>query len=86
VDLRVILFEPFFQAINAPQSTCPNLGGNIPIRMPYVKYEGKSTVCNTGWLGIHIKRTLPKIFHTYGMKSAPMDASGASQMNWASTW
>jgi hypothetical protein len=86
MDLRIILFEPLFRAINAPQSTCPNLGGNIPIRMPYVKYEGKSTVCNTGWLGIRIKRALPKIFHTYGMKSAPMDASGASQMNWASTW
>jgi hypothetical protein len=54
--------------------------------MPYVKYEGKSTVCNTGWLGIRIKRTLPKIFHTCGMKFAPMDASGASQMNWALTW
>jgi hypothetical protein len=54
--------------------------------MPYVKYEGKSTVCNIGWPGIRIKRALPEIFHTYGMKFAPMDASGASQMNWASTW
>jgi hypothetical protein len=54
--------------------------------MPYVKYEGKSTVCNTGWPGIRIKRALPEIFYTYGMKFALMDASGASQMNWASTW
>jgi hypothetical protein len=54
--------------------------------MPYVKYEGKSTVCNTGWPSIRIKRALPEIFHTYGMKFAPMDASDASPMNWASTW
>jgi hypothetical protein len=54
--------------------------------MPYVKYEGKSMVCNIGWPGIHIKRALPEIFHTYGMKFAPMDASGVSQMNWAPTW
>jgi hypothetical protein len=41
------IFEPFFRAINAPHSTCPNHGDHIPVRMPYVKYEGKSTVCNT---------------------------------------
>jgi hypothetical protein len=58
----------------------------MPVRMPYVKYEGKSMVCNTRWPGIRIKRALPEIFHTCGMKFAPMDASGASQMNWASTW
>jgi hypothetical protein len=75
-----------FRAINAPQSTCLNLGGNIPVWMPYVKYKGKSTICNTGWPGIRIKRALPEIFHTYGMKLAPMDASDASQMNWAPTW
>jgi hypothetical protein len=37
-------------------------GGNIPIRMPYVKYEGKSTVRNTRWPGIRIKRALPSNF------------------------
>jgi hypothetical protein len=36
-------------------------------------------LCNTRWPGIRIKRALPEIFHTYGMKFAPMDASGASQ-------
>jgi hypothetical protein len=56
-----------------------NFGGNIPVQMPYVKYEGKSTVCNTRWSGIRIKRALLEIFHTYGMKFAPMDASSASQ-------
>jgi hypothetical protein len=30
--------------------------------MPYVKYEGKSTVGNTRWPGIHIKRALPRNF------------------------
>jgi hypothetical protein len=30
--------------------------------MPYVKYEGKSTVSNTRWPGIHIKRALPRKF------------------------
>jgi hypothetical protein len=47
-----------FWAINAPHSTCPNLGDNIPVRMPYVKYEGKSTVCNIRWPGIHTKHAL----------------------------
>jgi hypothetical protein len=46
-DLRVIFFGSFSRANNAPLSTCPTHGGNIPVRMPYVKYEGKSTVCNT---------------------------------------
>jgi hypothetical protein len=40
----------------------PNFGGNIPVRMLYVKYEGKSTVCNTKWPGIRIKRALPRNF------------------------
>jgi hypothetical protein len=79
LNMSGCLFEPFFRAINAPHSTCPNLGGNIPVRMPYVKYEGKSMVCNTRWPGIRIKRALPEIFRTYGMKLAPMDASGVSQ-------
>jgi hypothetical protein len=30
--------------------------------MPYVKYEGKSTVGNTRWPGIRIKRALPRNF------------------------
>jgi hypothetical protein len=40
-------FESLFWAINALLSSFSNSGGNIPIRMPYVKYEGKSTVSNT---------------------------------------
>jgi hypothetical protein len=40
----------------------PNSGGNIPIRMPYVKYEDKSTVSNTRWLGNRIKRALLREF------------------------
>jgi hypothetical protein len=54
--------------------------------MPYVKYEGKSMVRNTGWPSNRIKRALLETFHTCGMKFAPMDASDASQTNWASTW
>jgi hypothetical protein len=41
---------------------CPKYGGNIPIRMSYVKYEGKSTVGNTRWPDIRIKRALPRNF------------------------
>jgi hypothetical protein len=36
--------------------------------MLYVKYEDKSTVSNTRWTGIHIKRALPREFYAYGMK------------------
>jgi hypothetical protein len=38
-------------------SYCPKHGSNKPVRMPYVKYEGKSTVGNTRWPGIRIKRS-----------------------------
>jgi hypothetical protein len=40
----------------------PNFGGNIPVRMPYVKYEGKSTVSNTRWPDNRIKRALLRKF------------------------
>jgi hypothetical protein len=40
----------------------PNSGRNIPIWMPYVKYEGKSTVSNTRWPGNRIKRALLREF------------------------
>jgi hypothetical protein len=43
-------------------SNCPNFGGNMPVRMMYVKYEGKSTVGNTRWPSIRIKRALPRNF------------------------
>jgi hypothetical protein len=46
--------------------------------MSYVKDKGKSMVRNTRWPDIHIKRARREIFHTYGMKFAPMDALGAS--------
>jgi hypothetical protein len=39
---------------------CLKYGGNRPIRMPYVKYDDKSTVSNTRWTGIRIKRALPR--------------------------
>jgi hypothetical protein len=39
---------------------CPKHGGNKLFWMPYVKYEGKSTVSNTRWPDIHIKRLLPR--------------------------
>jgi hypothetical protein len=43
-------------------SNCPKYGSNMPVRMPYVKYEDKSTVSNTRWPGIRIKRALPRQF------------------------
>jgi hypothetical protein len=39
-----------------------NFGGNIPIRMPYVKYEDKSIVSNTRWPSNRIKRALLREF------------------------
>jgi hypothetical protein len=43
-------------------SNCPKYGSNMPVWMPYVKYEDKSIVSNTGWPGIRIKRALPRKF------------------------
>jgi hypothetical protein len=43
-------------------SNCPEYGSNMPVRMPYVKYEDKSIVRNTRWPGIRIKRALPRNF------------------------
>jgi hypothetical protein len=39
---------------------CPKHGGNKPVWMPYVKYEGKSIVSNIRLSGIRIKRALPR--------------------------
>jgi hypothetical protein len=65
---------------------CPNSGGNIPIRMPYVKYEGKSTVCNTRWPGIRIKHALPRNFPCLRYEVCTDGRIGCLTMNWASTW
>jgi hypothetical protein len=67
-------------------SKCPSLGGNIPVRMPYVKYEGKCTVCNTRWPGIHIKRALPRNFPYLWYEVCTDGCIGCLTMNWASTW
>jgi hypothetical protein len=64
----------------------PNFGGNIPVRMPYVKYEGKSTVCNTRWPGIRIKRALPRNFPYLRYEVCTDGRIGCLTMNWASTW
>jgi hypothetical protein len=58
----LLSFEFLFWAFNALHSKYLNLGGNIPVQMPYVKYEGKSTVRNTRWPGIRIKRALSSNF------------------------
>jgi hypothetical protein len=63
-----------------------NFGGNIPVRMSYVKYEGKSTVCNTRWPGIHIKRALPRNFPYLRYEVCTHGRIGCLTMNWASTW
>jgi hypothetical protein len=67
-------------------SKCPNSGGNKPIRMLYVKYEGKSTVCNTRWPGIHIKRALSRNFLYLRYEVCTDGRIGCLTMNWASTW
>jgi hypothetical protein len=47
--------------------------------MPYIKYEGKSTVGNTRWPGIRIKRALPRNFPYLRYEVfASMDASSVS--------
>jgi hypothetical protein len=78
--------ESLFRAINTFSLKYPNFGGNIPVRMPYVKYEGKSTVCNTRWPGIRIKRALPRNFPYLRYKVCTDGRIGCLTMNWASTW
>jgi hypothetical protein len=83
---RSLSFESLFWAINALHSKYLNLGDNIPVRMPYVKYEGKSTVCNTRWPGIRIKRALPRNFPYLRYEVCTDGCIGCLAMNWASTW
>jgi hypothetical protein len=98
LDLSIRIFRPtaflfglrslkaLFRAINALRSKYPNFGGNIPVRMPYVKYEGKSTVYNTRWPGIRIKRALPRNFPYLRYEVCTDGRIGCPTMNWASTW
>jgi hypothetical protein len=67
------------------QSKFPDSGGNIPIRMPYGKYEGKSTVRNTRWPGIRIKRALPSNFPYLRYEVCTDGRISCLTMNWAST-
>jgi hypothetical protein len=66
-------------------SKFPDSGDNIPIRMPYVKYEGKFTVCNTRWLGIRIKRAVPSNFPYLRYEVCTDGRIGCLTLNWAST-
>jgi hypothetical protein len=66
-------------------SKFPDSGGNIPIRMPYVKYKGKSTVCNTRWPDIRIKRALPSNFPYLWYEVCTDGRIGCLSLNWAST-
>jgi hypothetical protein len=66
-------------------SKFPYSGGNIPIRMPYVKYEGKSTVCNTRWPGIRIKRALARNFPYLRYEVCTDVRIGSPTLNRAST-
>jgi hypothetical protein len=79
-------FKSLLRAINTLRSKYPNLGGNIPVRMSYVKYEGKSTVYNTRWPGIRIKRALPRNFPYLRYEVCTDERIGCLAMNWASTW
>jgi hypothetical protein len=78
-------FEFLFGAFNALHSKYLNLGGNIPVQMPYVKYEGKSTVCNTRWPDIRIKRALPSNFPYLQYEVCTDGRIGRLSLNWAST-
>jgi hypothetical protein len=66
-------------------SKFPDSGGNIPIRMSYVKYESKSTVCNTRWPGIRIKCALPSNFPYLQYEVCTDGRIGCLTLNWAST-
>jgi hypothetical protein len=78
--------ESLFRAINTFRAKYPNFGGNIPVRIPYVKYEGKSTVCKTRWPGIRIKHALPRNFPYLRYEVCTDGRIGCLTMNWASTW
>jgi hypothetical protein len=60
IRIRTAILRIYVCVINA--SNCLKYGSNTPVRMPDVKYEDKSTVSNTRWPGIHIKRALPSQF------------------------
>jgi hypothetical protein len=78
--------ESLSRAINTLRSKYPNFGGNILVQMPYVKYEDKSTVCNTRWPGIRINRALPRKFPYLRYEVCTDGRIGCLTMNWASTW
>jgi hypothetical protein len=79
-------FESLFRAINALLSSFPKHGSNKPVRMPYVKYEGKSTVNNTRWPGIRIKCALPRNFPYLRYEVCIDGRIECLTLNWASTW
>jgi hypothetical protein len=79
-------FESLFRAINALLSSFPKHGSNKPVRMPYVKYEGKSTIGNTRWPGIRIKRALPRNFPYLRYEVCIDGRIECLTLNWASTW
>jgi hypothetical protein len=73
------------RAVNAPHSTCPNLGGNIPVWMLYVKCEGKSTVYNTP-VGPYSYQTRSAGNFPYLRYEVCTDGHiGCLTLNWAST-
>jgi hypothetical protein len=82
---RPLSFESLLRAIIALHSKCPNLGDNIPVWMPYVKYEGKSMACNTRWPSIRIKRILPSNFAYFRYEVCTDGCIGCLSLNWAST-
>jgi hypothetical protein len=84
--IRVRVSVPRISVLGYQHSKYLNFGGNIPVWMPYVKYEGKSTVCNTRWPGIHIKRALPRNFPYLRYEVCTDGRIGCLTMNWASTW
>jgi hypothetical protein len=61
-DWAVRSLESLFRAVSAFILSFPKCGSSEPVRMSYVKLEGKSTIGNTRWPGIRIKRALPRKF------------------------
>jgi hypothetical protein len=84
--IRVRAPVPRISISGYQHSKYPNFGGNIPVQMPYVKYEGKSMVRNTRWPGIRIKRALSRIFPYLRYEVCTDGRIGCLTLNWASTW
>jgi hypothetical protein len=86
ISIQERFLAPWIQFYAYAYTQCPKFGGNILVRIPYVKYKGKSTVGNTRWPGNRIKRALPRNFPFLRYEVCTDGRIGCLTMNWASTW